>query len=147
MEIQTERSNVRTDVLHEYIPVFSYNNRWRNGYCVFSCDQAALQMVFSVSPSVRLPFTPFWLCSHHRIIMTFLGVITNDRSKVHVKGQGHRSKAKVTEVTTHLNRFRTVTPVWIHIWWRNDAYSLMLLRRGALLFFQGHPLNFKVTWL
>ena len=27
------------------------------------------------------------------------------------KGQGQRSKVKVTEVTTQLNRFRTVTPV------------------------------------
>ena len=45
-----------------------------------------------------------------------------------------RSKVKVTEVNTHLNRFRTVNPVWIHIWWWNDAYSLMMLRRGALLF-------------
>ena len=74
--------------------------------------------------------------------MKFSGVITNDQSKVHAKGQ--RSKVKVTEVTNQLNRFRTVTPVWIHIWWWNDAYSLMLLRRGALLFsrssvkFQGH---------
>ena len=90
----------------------------------------------SVCPSVRLSVTPFWLCSHHRIIMKFSGVITNDRRKVHAKGQGQRSKVKVTEVTTHLNRFRTVTPVWFHIWWPNDAYSLMLLRRGALLFFK-----------
>ena len=66
--------------------------------------------------------------------MKFSGVITNDQSKVHAKGQDQRSKVKVTEVTTQLNRFRTVTPVWIHIWWWNDAYSLMLLRRGALLF-------------
>ena len=102
---------------------------------LFSCDQAALQMVFSVCPSICLSVTPFWLCSHHRIIMKFSGVITNDQSKVHAKGQGQRSKDKVTEVTTQLNRFRTVTPVWIHIWWWNDAYSLMLLRRGALLFF------------
>ena len=49
---------------------------------VFSCDQAALQMVFSVCPSV----TPFWLCSHHRIIIKFSGVM----QKVKVKGQGHR---------------------------------------------------------
>ena len=90
----------------------------------------------SVCPSVRLSVTPFWLCSHHCIIMRFSGVITNDQSKVHAKGQGQRSKVKVTEVTTQLNRFRTVTPVWIHIWWWNDAYSLMLLRRGALLFFK-----------
>ena len=80
--------------------------------------------------------TPFWLCSHHRIIMKLSGFITNDQSKFHAKGQGQRSKVKVTEVTTQLNRFRTVTPVWIHIWWWNDAYSLMLLRRGALLFFK-----------
>ena len=111
-------------------------------YFFFSCDQAALWMVqsvrLSVRPSVRpsvcLSVTPFWLCSHHCIIMKFSGVITSDKSDVHAKGQGQRSKVKVTEVTTQLNRFRTVTPVWIHIWWWNDAYSLMLLRRGALLF-------------
>ena len=90
----------------------------------------------SVRLSVRLSVTPFWLCSHHPIIMKFLEVITNDQSKVHAKGQGQRSKVKVTEVTNQLNRFRTVTPVWIHIWWWNDAYSSMLLRRGALLFFK-----------
>ena len=89
----------------------------------------------SVCPSVRPSVTPFWLCSHHRIIMKFSGVITSDLSKVHAKGQGQRSKVKVTEVTTQLNRFRTVTQVWILIWW-NHAYSLMLLRRGALLFFK-----------
>ena len=97
---------------------------------LFSCDQAALWMVQSVCPSV----TSFWLCSHQRIIMKFSGVITNDKNEVHAKGQGQRSKVKVTEVTTQLNRFRTVTPVWIHMWWWNDAYSLMMLRRGALLF-------------
>ena len=90
----------------------------------------------SVCLSVCLSVTPFWLCYHHRIIMKFSGVITNEQGKVHAKGQGQRSKVKVTEVTTQLNRFRTVTPVWIHIWWWNDAYSLMLLRRGALLFFK-----------
>ena len=57
-------------------------------------------------------------------------------SDVHAKGQRQRSKVKVTEVNTQLSRFRTVNPVWIHIWWWNDAQSLMLLRRGALLFFK-----------
>ena len=90
----------------------------------------------SVCPSVCLSVTTFWLCSHHRIIMKFSGVITNDQIKVHAKGQGQRSKVKVTEVTTQLNSFRTVTPVWIHIWWWNDTYSLMLLRRGALFSFK-----------
>ena len=88
----------------------------------------------SVCLSVCLSVTPFSLCSHHCIILKFSGVITNHKSDVHAKGQGQRSKVKVTEVTTQLNRFRTVTPVWIHIWRWNDAYSLMMLRRGALLF-------------
>ena len=96
-----------------------------------------LSVCLSVCPSVRLSvchtfLTMFPSC----IIMKFSGVITNDQSKVHAKGQGQRSKVKVTEVTTQLNRFRTVTPVWIHIWWWNDAYSLVLLRRGALLIFK-----------
>ena len=82
---------------------------------VFSCDQAALRTLLSVHPSVCLSVclsvTPFSLCSGYRIIMKFSGVITNDKSDVHVKGQGQRSKVKVTEVNTQLNRFRTVTPV------------------------------------
>ena len=90
----------------------------------------------SVRLSVRPFVTHFLLCSHHRIIMIFSGVITNDQSKVHAKGQSQSLKVKVTEVTTPLNRFRTVTPVWIHIWWLNDAHSLMFLRKGALLFFK-----------
>ena len=90
----------------------------------------------SVCLSVCLSVTPFWLCSRHRIITKFSEVVTNDKCDVHAKGQGQRSKVKVTEVTTQLNRFRTVTPVWIHIWWWNYTYSLMLLRRGALLFFK-----------
>ena len=65
---------------------------------VFSCDQAALYEWYF--PSVRLSVTPFSLCSHHRIIMKFSGVITNDKSDVHAKGQGQRSKVKVTEVKT-----------------------------------------------
>ena len=77
----------------------------------FSCDQAALQMVLSVCLSVCPSVPPFSLCSHHRIIIKFSGVITNDQSKFHAKGQGQRSKVKVTEVKTQLNRFRTVTPV------------------------------------
>ena len=98
----------------------------------------------SVCPSVRPSVTPFSPCFHHRIILKFSGFITNDKSDVHSKVQGQRSKVKVTEVNTQLDRFRTVTPVWIHIWWWNDGYSLMMLMRGALLFsrssvkFQGH---------
>ena len=61
-----------------------------------------------ICPSVP----PIWLCSHHRIIMKFSGAITKDQGKVHAKCQGQGSKVKVIEVTTQLNRFWTVTPVW-----------------------------------
>ena len=95
----------------------------------FSCDQAALSLSvrLSVHPSVCPSFTPFSPCCCHRIITKISGVIAIDKSDVHAKGQGQRSKVKVTEVMTPLSRFRTITPVWIHI-------SLMLLRRGNLLF-------------
>ena len=90
-------------------------------FVFFNCDQAALWMVFSVRLSVCLSVTPLSLCSPHPIIMTFSGLITNGRSDVRAKGQGQRSKVKVTEVMTPFSRFRTVTPVWIHIWYWNDA--------------------------
>ena len=162
----------------------------QNHLFIFSCDQAALRPPPSVCLSVRLSVTPFSLCSCHRIITKFSGVITNGRSDVHqgwgqlhninstptptptpevstptpsptpanlqkinsnsnsnsggfnsdsnsnsgvgvepnsnsgvdpnpdvhTKGHGYRSMVKVTEVITQLSRFRTVTPVWIHIW-------------------------------
>ena len=95
-----------------YTPIIPRPFRWvvkymlikpflRMGY-IFSCDQAALWMVFSVHLSVCPSVTPFLLCSHHRIIMKFSGVITLDQGKVHVKGQGQRSKVKVIEVTTQI---------------------------------------------
>ena len=77
--------------------------------------------------------------SHQRfccIIIIFLGVITNDKSNVHAKFQGHRSKVKPSEVKTQLSHFWTLTPVWIHPWRWNEAKSLMQNRRGALLFFK-----------
>ena len=98
----------------------------------------------SVHPSVCLSVTPFWQCSCHRIILKFSGVFTIDRHDVHAKGQGQRSKVKVTEVMTSFSHFQTVIPVGIHIWRWNNAQSLMLLRRGAFCFsrssikFQGH---------
>ena len=122
---------------HLYYATSSYMH-----YFIIICEfLAATKQLYewyflSVCPSVCLSVTPFRLCSHHRIIMKFSGIITTDQGNVHAKGQGQGSKVKVTEVTTQLSRFRTITPVWIQIWWWNDAYSLMLLRRGALLFFK-----------
>ena len=83
-------------------------------YFLSVCPSVRLSVRLSVCPSVRLSVclsvrlsvcpsvTPFWLCSHHRIIMKFSGVITLDQGKVHAKGQGQRSKVKVTEVTTQI---------------------------------------------
>ena len=111
----------------------------RRGVLLFLA--ATKQLYEWFSPSVCLSVTPFWLCSHHRIITKFSGSVTNDKSDVHAKSQGQRSKVKVTEVKKSLNltqigRFRTVSPVWIHQWLRNDAQSLKLHGRGALLFFK-----------
>ena len=149
---QGQRSKVKvtevTTQLYRFrnvTPVWIHGWWWNDAYSLIMIRRGALLFLAatkqlyewsfpSVCLSVCLSVTPFWLCSHHRIIMKFSGVITNDKSDVHAKGQGQRSKVKVTEVNTQLNRFRTVTPVWIHIWWWNDAYILMMLRRGALLF-------------
>ena len=55
--------------------------------------------------------------------------------------QGHPSNFKVTwlkksSILTQIGSFRTVTPVWIHLWLWNDAQRLKQHRRGALLFFK-----------
>ena len=87
-------------------------------------------------PSVRPSVTPFSLRSSQWIIPKFLGVFIINRHDVHAKDQGQRSKITVTEIMTPFSPFRSITPVWIHIWWWNNAQSLMLLRRGTLLFFK-----------
>ena len=75
---------------------------------VFSCDQAALTTPLSACLSVCLLAGWLSVCLS---VTPFSGVIPNGRSDVHAKGQGHRSKVRVTEVITQLSRFRTVTPI------------------------------------
>ena len=120
------------------IEIFFFHEDWIDLF--FSCYQAAFWLVQSFRPSVCLSVcpsvTPFSPCSHHCIIMKFSGFITMVRSDVHAKGQGQRSKVKVTEVNTQISRFRTLTPVWIHIWQWNHAHSWKQQRRGALLYFK-----------
>ena len=96
-------------------------------------------MVFSVCPSVRLSvclsvrhafFTKLPSLHHPEIFRSYY------QWQVWCPCKRSRSKVKVTEVMTPLGHFWTVTPVWIHIWQWNDAQSLMLLRRGALLIFK-----------
>ena len=83
------------------------------GCTVFLAATKQLWVVESIRRLfVGLSVTPFWQCSSHRIIMKFSAVIIIDKSNVHAKGQGQRSKVKVTEVKTQLSRFRTITPVW-----------------------------------
>ena len=64
-------------------------------------------------------------------------------------GQVQRSKVKVTEVKTQLNRFRTVTPVWIH-WmmmkwcttaWRSINEMSYCGFSGSSVEFQDHKLG------
>ena len=90
----------------------------------------------SVCPSVR-PFvghtflTMFPSSYHHEIFRSYYQWqkwCACKRTRSEVKDQGHRGQ--------NPTRFRTITPVWNHIWWRNDIESLMLLRRGALLLFK-----------
>ena len=131
-------------ISYEYIPGLSlylylfFNTLFSFLHVLFLAATKQLYEWYFLSDclSVCLSVTPFWLCSHHRIITKFSGFTTNDRGDVHAKDQGQRSKVKVIEVTTQINRFRIVTPVWIHIWWWNHAYGLMIRRRGILLFFK-----------
>ena len=52
---------------------------------------------------------------------------------------------KKSQIFTRIERFQAVTQVWIQRWIGNDAQTLMLYRRGALLFFLGQLSNLKVT--
>ena len=118
---------------------------------VFSCDQAALRTLISVClsvcPSVRLSVClsvrpSFRPAVRHTFLTMFLSSYHPEIFRIYYHWQTwcpckrSRSKVKVIKVMTPFSRFRTVTPVWINILWWNDAQSLMLLRRGALLFFK-----------
>ena len=120
---------LQTSIWNTFLAATKQLYEW---YFLSVCPSVFPSVRLSVRPSVRLSvclsFTPFWLCSHHRIIMKFSPrTMVRSTQKFKVKGQGHSGHDPTF-------RFRTVTPVWIHIWWWNDTYSLMLLRRGALLF-------------
>ena len=119
---------------------------------LFSCDQAALWMVQSVRLYVRPSVTPFWLCSHHRIITKFSGVITNDKSDVHTKSQGQRSMVKVTEV----KKIVEFDPDWAFPDCNSSLNSPMATKwcpklevawKRCPIIFQAHPSNCKVTRL
>ena len=60
-----------------------------------------------------------------------------------IKFQGHRGQK--SPILTQIGPFWNVTPVWIQWWLCNNAQNLEQHRRCALLFFQGHLSNLKVT--
>ena len=90
----------------EVIQIFMCTNRLNIISCLLELLAATKQLYEWFSPSVHLSVctsvrlsvcvsvTHFWLCSHHHIIPKFSGVITNDRSDVHTKGQGQRSRSQ-----------------------------------------------------
>ena len=90
-----------------------------------------LSVCLSVCPSVRPShfLTMFPSSDHHEIFRSYY------QWQKWCPCKRSRSQVKVTEVMIPFSGFQTVTPVWIHILGCNYAYSLMLLRRGALLFF------------
>ena len=117
---------------------------------------ATKQLYEWFSPSVRLSVcpsvTPFWRCSHHCIITKISGVITNDRSDVHAKGQCQRSKVKVTEV----KKIVKFDPNWAFPDCDSSLNSQMATKwctkievawTRCPIVFQGHPSNCKVIRL
>ena len=120
---------------HFFIPLHQIRNATFDPNLCDMFLAATKQLYDWFSPSVRLSvrhtfFTMFPSSYHHEIFRNYF------QWQKWRPCKRSRSKVKVTEVNTQLNPFRTVTLVWIHIWWWNDAYSLMMLRRGALLFFK-----------
>ena len=111
---------------------------------IFSCDQAAVRTLLSacssVCPSVCL--TPFSQCSFHHIIVKFSGVITIDRSDVHAKGQGQRSKQILLQFEAFADRNSSLNLPMAVKW----CTKLEAAYKRCPVVFQDHLLNFKVTW-
>ena len=106
-------------------------------YFIAATKQLNERYFLSFCPSVCLSvchtfLTMFQSSYHHEIFRSYY----QWQKWLPCKRSRSEPKVKVTEVNIQLSRFRTVTPVWIHIWWWNYAQSFMLLRRGTLSFFK-----------
>ena len=77
--------------------------------------------------SLNSPMAMKWCTKHIRGALLFFEVI-------HQISRSHGTKK--SPILTGIERFRTVSVVWIHRWLWNDAQSLKRHRRGALLFFK-----------
>ena len=82
------------------------------------CLSVCLYVRTSVRTSHLFDYAPIIVSSWNFQELLPMTEVTS-MQKVKVRGQRSRS-----QVNTPLNRFRTVTPVWIHHWLRNDAKSL-----------------------
>ena len=102
----------------------------------FSCDQAVVRTLQSVCPSVCPSVCQSHIFHNVAVIVSLWNFQELLQMTKWCPCKGSRSSVKVTEVKTQFSCLRTVLPVWIHIWCWNDAQSLMLLMRGALLFFK-----------
>ena len=93
---------------------------------------ATKQLYLTMNGSVR----PFVRLSVRHIFFHYVPIIISSRNFHELLPLTGVTKVKVTEVKTQLSRFQAVTPVWIDTWQWNDAQSLVLHRRGSLLFFK-----------
>ena len=126
---------------------FEIHLNWGWLFCTFSCDQAALWTILSERVSVGLSVCTSHL--FHNVALTELSaVIIFDKSDVHVKGLGHKSKQGSKQILPQFGHW-TVTPVWIHKWPRNDSQNLSWRNELAYYFpsssvlFQGIAKNKK----
>ena len=77
-----------------------------------------------------------WVCKFDIMENNFFIVFSCDQAALRTLLSVHPS---VRPSVCQFSHFRTVTPILIHIWQLNVAQSLMLHRRGALLFFKIIP--------
>ena len=100
----------------------------------------------SVRPSVLLSVTPLSLCSHHRIIIKFSGVITIDRSDLHANDQGQRSSSQRSETNFATNWAFPDHNYSLNLQMATKLCTkLEIAKKRRHVVFEGHPPNFKVT--
>ena len=92
----------------------------------FDPDWAFLDCNSSLSSPMATKWCTKLEVGEKRCLIVFEGHLSNFKLK----------RLKKSSILTQIKHFRTVTPVWIHQWLRNDAKSFKSHRRGVLLFFR-----------
>ena len=96
----------------------SLNSFLYKNCCTFSCDQAAVSMVLSVYPSVRLTVCP---SVSHTFFTMFLSLYHHDTFWA----------SAFKTFFSPIWAFPDHNFIWIHTWLRNYAHSFKCLRRDA----------------